>query len=214
MNFVCVNGSPRKKMNSDIMITAIGERLGDLGHEIRRFDLHDLTYKGCSSCFACKRIGKPSFGHCVVNDGLKPLLDEIRKADGLFLASPIYFNDVSGEVHSFLERLLFQYTVYTKPISSSNDKQLKMGFVYSMNVSREIFEKSLLKDHLSSLETRAAQILGVARSHFSYSTNQLANYEGIEYSYFEPVERKRQYEERLPDEIARVREFAEALVLA
>jgi multimeric flavodoxin WrbA len=201
-------------MNSDIMITAIGEKLGEMGAELRRIDLHDLDYKGCSSCFACKREGKASYGRCAMNDDLKGVLEEIRKADGLFIASPIFFNDVSGEVRSFLERLMFQYTIYSNPVKTIIERPLKIGLVYSMNYSREAYEGSVLKEHLAGLESRMARALGMARSHFSFSTNQLNNYEGIEYTYFEPVERKRRYQENLPREIESVRSFTEEVVLA
>ena len=214
MYFVCVNGSPRKKMNSDIMITAIGERLGEMGAEVRRIDLHDLDYKGCASCFACKRIGKSSYGKCVTKDDLKGVLEEIRKADGLFIAAPIFFNDVNGEVRSFLERLMFQYTIYSNPVKTIIERPIKVGMVYSMNYSKEAYEGSVLKEHLAGQEARMARALGSVRSHFSFSTNQLNNYDGIEYTYFDPAERTRQYREKLPREIEEVRKFAEGLVLA
>ena len=55
------------------------------GAETRLFHLYDLDYKGCISCFACKKKGGKSLGRCATRDGLTPLLEEIRGTDALIL---------------------------------------------------------------------------------------------------------------------------------
>ena len=77
------------------------------GAETELVHLYDLTFKGCTSCFACKLKGGRSYGKCAMVDGLTPVLDMLATTDALFLGSPIYFGTVTGEMRSFMERLLF-----------------------------------------------------------------------------------------------------------
>lgn len=45
-----------------------------IGAETELINLYDLQYRGCISCFSCKRIGGKSYGKCAVNDELTPIL--------------------------------------------------------------------------------------------------------------------------------------------
>ncbi|MGB9619423.1 MAG: flavodoxin family protein, partial [Armatimonadota bacterium] len=64
------------------------------------FKLHDLNYKGCYSCMACKSGSET----CVIQDDLKPVLEAVAEADVVILASPIYFGQVSGQLKCFIDR--------------------------------------------------------------------------------------------------------------
>ena len=83
------------------------------GATTKLIHLYDLDYKGCKSCFGCKTKGGPSYGKCAVKDDLTPILKEVENADALILGSPIYFWAVSGEMKSFMERLMFPFYRYT-----------------------------------------------------------------------------------------------------
>ena len=107
------------------------------GADTELIHLYDLRFTGCTSCFACKTRGGKSYGKCAVKDGLAPILKKIEEADALILGSPIYFGNVSGEMRSFLERLLFPYFTYTDPPQSLFPKKIPTGFIYTMNVTEE-----------------------------------------------------------------------------
>ena len=79
---VVVNAGPRRGWNTDTLITEAARGAEFAGAAIERFDLFRLErYTGCISCFGCK---KERFkGICICRDGLKPVLDAIREADGL-----------------------------------------------------------------------------------------------------------------------------------
>jgi multimeric flavodoxin WrbA len=67
-----------------------------------------------------------------MKDDLEPVLHRIRECDALVLGSPVYFSAVTGEMRSFMERLLFPYSSYEgKP--SSFGKKIGAAFVYTMN---------------------------------------------------------------------------------
>lgn len=100
MKIYAINGGPRKKFNTAKLLQAA---LDDAAAapcsetvETEMIHLHDLNYKGCVSCFSCKRVGGKSYGHCAVKDDLAPVLEKLSQADGLIFGSPIYFGNVTG----------------------------------------------------------------------------------------------------------------------
>ena len=87
-------------------------------------------------------IDGPSSGRCAMQDELRPLLEKIEtEVDALILGSPIYFGCMSGEMRSFMERLLFAPLIYSQPPRSVFPRTLKTAFVYTMNVDEERCEQ-------------------------------------------------------------------------
>lgn len=105
MNILGINGSPRKKWNTAMLLEKTLEGARSQGASTELIHLYDLNYKGCKSCFSCKLKNGESYGRCSLNDELTPILRKIEEIDALILGSPIYLGVVTGEMHSFLERL-------------------------------------------------------------------------------------------------------------
>ena len=51
--------------------------------EVERINLYDLDFKGCKSCFSCKRIGGKNYGKCAINDDLAEVLEKLSLCDSL-----------------------------------------------------------------------------------------------------------------------------------
>lgn len=134
MNILAINGSPRKKGNTAMLLGNALEGAAKAGATTKLVHLYDHDYKGCISCFECKRIGGKNYGRCAVKDGLTPLLAEAADCDGLVIGSPVYFGAESGETRSFLERLLFPYLTYTPGYASLITRKIPTALVYTMNV--------------------------------------------------------------------------------
>ena len=133
MNVLAVNGSPRKKWNTATLLEKALAGAASAGAKTELVQLYDLDYTGCISCFACKKIGGKSYGRCAVRDGLTPILKKAAAADVLILGSPIYFYTETGEMRSFMERLLFPFLTYTPGYRSIFPRKLPTAFVYTMN---------------------------------------------------------------------------------
>jgi multimeric flavodoxin WrbA len=139
MKMIAFNGSPRKDGNTASLLKKALEGASSKGAETEFVNLYDLNFKGCVSCFACKLKGGKSYGKCARKDDLEPLLNKVEEADAIILGSPIYFGNVSGEMRSLMERLLFQYLVYSNTDSRTLfPRSTMVGFIYTMNVSEEI----------------------------------------------------------------------------
>ena len=108
---IVVNAGPRKGWNTDTLIKEAAKGAEDAGATVEYFDLFKLEkYTGCISCFGCK---KEKFkGHCICRDGLTPVLDAIREADGVIIGSPNYLGDVSAGMRCLMERVTFQNITY------------------------------------------------------------------------------------------------------
>ena len=62
-----------------------------------------------------------------------PVLEGIRKADGLIIGSPNYLGDVSAAFRSLYERLIFQYITYNTEVQSYNDHRIPVLFIMTSN---------------------------------------------------------------------------------
>lgn len=199
-------------MNTSQLVNEAVNELTENGKKVIQYNLYDLNYKGCYSCFACKKVGKPNYGKCAISDDLKEVFDEIHNAEGLIIATPIYYRDVTGELRSFIERLLFQSMLYTTPPKSIFGKRISVGMIYTMNVMEEQYQNYSLKTAIESMESSIKMIIGDVHSFFAFGTNQLSSYEGIEYTYINSEERLKRNKEEFPKEKARVRDFVKELI--
>ena len=112
MTMLAINGSPRKKWNTAKILQSVLDGAAKAGAETKLVHLYDYDYKGCISCFECKRIGGKNYGRCAVKDALAPVLERAATADALILGTPIYFGAETGEMRSFFERLCFPFLTY------------------------------------------------------------------------------------------------------
>ena len=116
MKVIAINGSPRKGWNTATLLNRALVGAASEGADTELIHLYDLNFKGCTSCFACKLKDGKSYGRCALKDELTPVLKQIEEeADAIILGSPIYFGTVTGEMRSFMERLMFPYLTYTNP---------------------------------------------------------------------------------------------------
>jgi multimeric flavodoxin WrbA len=187
---IAINGSPRKTWNTATLLKKALDGAASQGADTELVHLYDLTFTGCTSCFACKLKGGKSYGKCAVQDGLTPVLETIPDADALILGSPIYFGTVTGEMKSFMERLLFQYHAYTNPPSSLLEKKIRTAFIYTMNVSEQQMREYHYTVHTALNESLLSRTFGHAESLFAFETLQFRDYNKVVFSYFDPEERK------------------------
>ncbi|WP_461612017.1 flavodoxin family protein, partial [Clostridium sp. Marseille-QA1073] len=173
---IAINGSPRKNANTATLLKKALEGASSQGAETELINLYDFNYKGCISCFACKRIGGKSYGKCAINDDLTAILKKIEEADALIFGSPIYFGDTTGAIRSFMERLMFPYTVYEENYPSLFKKKISTGFIYTMNISDDYVDKAGYKHNFKITENFMRNIFGSSESLLVTDTYQFDDY--------------------------------------
>lgn len=185
MKVIAFNGSPRKSWNTAALLKNALDGAASAGAETKLVHLYDLKFRGCTSCFACKLVGSKSLGKCATQDDLTPILAEAAEADALILGSPIYFAGVTGEMKSFMERLLFPYLQYDVAYSTLFPRKIPTALIHTMNVGEaEMVERG----YLPSLTNNAGfmqRIFGACETLNSYDTCQFNDYTKVEASRFD-----------------------------
>lgn len=195
MKVIGINGSPRKKWNTATLVQDALDGAAEAGAETELFNLYDLDLKGCTSCFACKRIGIPEH-RCAMRDGLTPVLEAVREADAVIIGSPIYFMGMTAATEAFLERLMFPYTTYGNGPTFC-PRPLRSAFIYTMNITAE------QKESMDVDFNRFRDFMGVLlRSNpeelCCYNTWQYSDYAKYEHSCFDMEKKREQREVQFP----------------
>jgi len=206
-----INGSPRKNWNTAMLLEQALSGAALQGAETELIHLYDLDFKGCTSCFACKLKDGKSHGKCAMKDGLTPLLEKLALADAFVLGSPIYFGTVTGEMRSFMERLLFPYLAYTRPPSSVFDRKIPTAFIYTMNVSEETMKEYHYPVHIGMNENYLTRIFGQAETLCSFETLQFEDYDKVVFNYFDPEERRQRRIKVFPEDCRKASELGARL---
>ncbi len=196
---IAINGSPRKQWNTATLLKKALDGAAGRGAATELVHLYDLNFKGCISCFACKLKDGKSYGRCAMRDDLTPVLEAVAAADALILGSPIYYWNITGEMLSFLERLLFQYTVYSVTAQSLLGKQLPVGFIYTMNVPEDFVKSFKLDERLGSTESALRRILGgEVATLYATDTYQFDDYSKYVSDRFDPEQKAKRRAEVFP----------------
>ncbi|MDR1885568.1 MAG: flavodoxin family protein [Synergistaceae bacterium] len=131
---IAINGGPRKNWNTGTLLRRALDGAESAGAETETVHLYDLSFRGCVSCFSCKRVESYRNGRCAMTDDLSPVLERVMASSAIIIGSPIYLSDVTGELRSFLERLIFMNLAYDPRERSITDKKISCGLIYTMNI--------------------------------------------------------------------------------
>jgi multimeric flavodoxin WrbA len=198
MYVIAINGSPRKNGNTATLLNKALEGASSQGATTELINLYDLNFKGCISCFACKLKGGKSYGKCGYKDELTPVLEKVGSADAVILGSPIYFGEVTGEMRSLIERLVFQYLVYDKNYSSLNDKRKPIGLIYTMNASENILKEIEYDRIISRYEDYFEKFMGPTESLLATDTYQFSDYSKYVATAFDEAAKAKRRQEVFP----------------
>ncbi|MDR3206176.1 MAG: flavodoxin family protein [Candidatus Methanoplasma sp.] len=101
MKVVALNGSPRLLGNTSNVLNDVLDEIEKDGIETEQIQLYEFDFAQCNDCRSCEMRGD---GRCIIEDGLNEVVDKLRAADGVILASPAYFGGCSSQMKIFLER--------------------------------------------------------------------------------------------------------------
>lgn len=96
-----ISASPRKGGNSDTLCDQFKKGAEEEGNLVDKIRLAELTIDYCSACYACKKLG-----HCVKQDDMEQVIDKMRKADVIVLATPVYFYTMCAQMKTMIDRTL------------------------------------------------------------------------------------------------------------
>lgn len=113
MKILMLNGSPRINGNTSIALDEMKRVFEAEGAEVEIVQIGNQAVRGCIACGKCKKLGK-----CVFDDIVNELSPKFEKADGLVIASPVYYASANATLIAVLDRLFY---------STPFDKTMKVG---------------------------------------------------------------------------------------
>lgn len=113
MKVLMINGSPRKDGNCEIALKEMEKIFVANGIEVETVQVGNQDIRGCIACLSCRKTGK-----CVFHDLVNELAPKFEAADGLVVASPVYYASANATLVALLQRLF-----YSTPFS----KSMKVG---------------------------------------------------------------------------------------
>ena len=204
---IAVNAGPRKGWNTDTLISEASKGAEAAGAEVERFDLFRLErYTGCISCFGCK---KEKFkGHCICKDGLTPVLDAIREADGLIIGSPNYLSELTASFRALYERLIFQNLTYNLENPCCNARPVPALLIMTSNAQDTAYQQ-LVRNYQQTL----TRFVGPTDVLVSGNTLQLKDYGKTDWPWtmFDPAAKKERHETVFPEECKKAFEMGRKL---
>ena len=97
---VLISGSPKPDGNTAQLVQECAKVIQEQGVEAEVISFAEMKIESCTACGKCSEIGK-----CSIDDGLNEIIDKIRSAQGLIVASPVYFGTARGDVMAALQRI-------------------------------------------------------------------------------------------------------------
>jgi len=108
MKVVGVVGSPRRGGNTETLTRIALEEIAKEGLKTELITLADKKIEPCDGCRRCSETGK-----CHIKDDFGSIAAKMKKADGIILASPVYYGAATPQMTSFISRF---YCMRGKPL--------------------------------------------------------------------------------------------------
>lgn len=196
---VAVNASPRAAWNTGTLVREAAKGAEAQGAEVKLFHLYQLEkFTGCISCFGCKLPEHQ--GVCVYQDGLAPVLEAIRSADGLILGTPNYLGDVSAAFRALYERLIFQSLTYKIEPRSYQERKIPVLMMTS-NCPEEVYGQIGYDKMLANYQQTLSGMVGPTKVMVCGDTLQVNDYSKYQWTMFQPEAKKARHEEVFPEEM-------------
>lgn len=96
---VILKASPRKKGNSNALAAAFADEARKAGATVVQHDVANMEIGGCRGCCGCKKKGA-----CVFDDDFGKVAEDLRDADGIVIASPVYWYTFPAQIKALIDR--------------------------------------------------------------------------------------------------------------
>lgn len=113
LKVLILNGSPRIHGNTSVAVSEMEKIFSESGVKTETVQIGNMDIRGCIACGSCFEKGK-----CVFDDIVNDLAPKFEEADGLVIASPVYFASANATLIACLDRLFY---------STNFDKTMKVG---------------------------------------------------------------------------------------
>lgn len=99
MHILGIVGSPRVEGNTERVVAEALKAAEEDGAETELLRLADRDVKPCDACLSCRKTGE-----CRIPDDFNPIFEKMFQADGIILASPVYFSSATPQMKALIDR--------------------------------------------------------------------------------------------------------------
>ncbi|MEZ4526803.1 MAG: flavodoxin family protein [Desulfobacterales bacterium] len=142
-NITAIYGSPRRKGNTASLLKRAVEGARESGAQVEEIWLRDLKMSPCLEIYKCKEAGE-----CAIKDDFPLLREKLLAADGIMLASPIFFYTVSAHTKILMDRCqslwVKKYWIDKIPFGDKNFKRKGLFISVGATKGKKLFEGVLL----------------------------------------------------------------------
>ncbi len=142
-DIVAIYGSPRKSGNTATLLQQAVAGARETGAEVQEFFLRDLKMSPCLEIYGCKKDGR-----CVIKDDFQQVYDACLAAQGLILASPIFFYSVSAQTKIMMDRFqslwVKKYWIDKRPFGDKNFTRQGVFISAAATRGKKLFDGALM----------------------------------------------------------------------
>ncbi|MDY6836205.1 MAG: flavodoxin family protein [Chloroflexota bacterium] len=99
MKVLGIAGSPRKNGNTDLLLKEVLTGASSAGGQTRLIRLAEYDVGPCRHCDGCLKTGE-----CIVQDDMQWIISDLRNADRIVMASPVFFMGLSAQIKAMIDR--------------------------------------------------------------------------------------------------------------
>lgn len=195
---VAIHAGPRPHWNTASLVSEAAAGARSAGAEVEAFELYRLEkFTGCISCFGCKQ--EPNKGKCILSDGLAPVLQAIRDADGLIIGSPNYLGDLTAGFRALFERLVFQSLTYNRKRPCCNSRPIPVLLIVTSNAPESAYAADQpYGQMLARYRATIGQTVGPVETFVCGDTLQVKDYSRYDWTIFDPAAKKARHDAAFP----------------
>lgn len=144
MKVVAFNGSARKDGNTAILVRQVFETLEAKGIECEMIQLAGQAIRGCTACGSCR---KNKDKRCIIDsDPVNEYIAKMIEADGVILASPVYFSDITSELKALIDRAGYVARgndhLYKRKVGAAVTAVRRAGSIHALDTINHFFQIS------------------------------------------------------------------------
>ena len=126
-----LQGSPRKKGNTSLLLSAYLEEAERRGAHIKYLEVVKKNISGCKECGTCEKKG-----YCPIDDDMQKIYPLLRRADIVVMATPVFFYGPTAQLKALIDRSQALWArKYTHGLTDPGRKW-RRGFVISVGATK------------------------------------------------------------------------------
>lgn len=145
-NILFISTTLRKGGNSDILVDEFMRGAQDAGHKVEKISVREKKLGFCIDCLSCQKTQE-----CVIKDDANAIVEQMRLADTIVFATPVYYYTMCGQMKTLLDRSNPLYSadyafrdIYLLATAADNDPAAMDKTIIELQGWIDCFEKAKL----------------------------------------------------------------------